>query len=80
MCGFPAHAGMDLHARIALGVTCCGGFPAHAGMDLIELRIASRNRSTLVSPPTRGWTLVDTVYRLRALRRGFPAHAGMDRP
>ena len=32
--GFPAHAGMDPHAMIAVVCLRSRGFPAHAGMDL----------------------------------------------
>ena len=72
--GFPAHAGMD-----PVDVACPDlhyfGFPRPRGdgpLLLVGVLIAS-----LVSPPTRGWTL--RRRRDGLLVRGFPAHAGMDR-
>ena len=71
--GFPAHAGMD-RAPGAGAVALLwfprprGDGPAIASPDALPSR---------VSPPTRGWTVVDR--RRSAQTLGFPAHAGMDR-
>ena len=74
VCGFPAHAGMDLRAHRR---ACRSSrFPRPRGDG--PRGPTPTATSTQVSPPTRGWTLEG----LRNLRGcvGFPAHAGMDPP
>ena len=70
--GFPAHAGMDRDSvRQDMIVT---GFPRPRGDGPDRDRY--RSDGTVVSPPTRGWT-VDGASESEAAG-GFPAHAGMD--
>ena len=70
--GFPAHAGMD--PRIRLYGAFLQGFPRPRG-DGPSVS-GPYQASSMVSPPTRGWTLGRT--RLLSHHEGFPAHAGMD--
>ena len=71
--GFPAHAGMDpppVHRPLRTR-----RFPRPRGDGPAR---GSRTRvSSLVSPPTRGWTVLQLLPDGRV--EGFPAHAGMDR-
>ena len=70
--GFPAHAGMD--RRCTPAAPPASRFPRPRGDG--PLRKAELALADVVSPPTRGWTLDDSVQRLVTV--GFPAHAGMD--
>ena len=70
--GFPAHAGMDHRERAAR--RRLRGFPRPRGDGPASVLLATTGGG--VSPPTRGWTLVDGTPTMVA--RGFPAHAGMD--
>ena len=70
--GFPAHAGMDPEEARRSGPR--RGFPRPRGDG--PSRRSCKVRASLVSPPTRGWTLA--VNATRTHRHGFPAHAGMD--
>ena len=70
--GFPAHAGMDPPCGSSARSRARfprprGDGPCHEYMRLTV---------SMVSPPTRGWTLlIEEEVRLQV---GFPAHAGMD--
>ena len=70
--GFPAHAGMD--RMVALRADGGSGFPRPRGDGPRDVAMIAE--AWKVSPPTRGWTVVDSV--VCRIRRGFPAHAGMD--
>ncbi len=70
--GFPAHAGMDPTTNAARVSDC--RFPRPRG-DGPWSPWCSRIPPA-VSPPTRGWTVLDGRDSAQAL--GFPAHAGMD--
>ena len=70
--GFPAHAGMDPRGADRLGSP--RRFPRPRGDG--PRRSAKGWVKPRVSPPTRGWTSVCSVWR--RLLSGFPAHAGMD--
>ena len=90
--GFPAHAGMDPPAkrprtapdRFPRPRGDGPGFPTPTSLrirfprprgDGPELRLLEL-RFSMVSPPTRGWTVASEGVRRRGI--GFPAHAGMD--
>ena len=70
--GFPAHAGMDLRRLRAPPPR--PGFPRPRGDGPVATRRGCRQ--SMVSPPTRGWTL--HVPSGSSSTSGFPAHAGMD--
>ena len=72
--GFPAHAGMD--PGIPWSSTATWRFPRPRG-DGPGYGEWS-DTGTMVSPPTRGWTVLPAARRDPA--DGFPAHAGMDPP
>ena len=72
--GFPAHAGMD-HVNVDTRWRCAGfPRPRGDGPSVPDWRAAP----TMVSPPTRGWTVLQDDGG--HARGGFPAHAGMDPP
>ena len=72
VCGFPAHAGMDLPRATVSVLPRWFPRPRGDGPEGLE----GGGTSGKVSPPTRGWTRTSTS--LRGRRLGFPAHAGMD--
>ena len=67
LAGFPAHVDPP-------GVS--SWFPRPRG-DGPTVEADSRTLAVLVSPPTRGWTLISSRYEALTAG-GFPAHAGMD--
>ena len=71
--GFPAHAGMDPSSTRPIGYP--GWFPRPRGDGPYTIPVTTHR--TAVSPPTRGWTVVESFSSGDAV--GFPAHAGMDR-
>ena len=72
--GFPAHAGMD--PTSAPTMLREAWFPRPRGDGPVSW-LEDGFRSS-VSPPTRGWTLLEGMHADH--RIGFPAHAGMDPP
>ena len=70
--GFPAHAGMDPLAKAKRPVRM--RFPRPRGDG--PFQASGSVGTTMVSPPTRGWTRWKCCGRLASV--GFPAHAGMD--
>ena len=71
--GFPAHAGMDLVIRTSPSTEF--GFPRPRGDG--PHRTGVKWPTGTVSPPTRGWTVIQESVGTTVA--GFPAHAGMDR-
>ena len=70
--GFPAHAGMDPRSHHAPYASRRFPRPRGDGPSLLEGTV----RRLVVSPPTRGWTVI--MHTPVGLADGFPAHAGMD--
>ena len=71
-CGFPAHAGMDLH------ITFFNSIPIRLPRTRGDGPVINRGGTNRfrASPHTRGWTV--TCMGSSQWGKGFPAHAGMD--